>query len=89
MLNEYFKLTRADETPDRGFDDPIEYQAGPRILVNLGQALTSEPVFPGDEKSPTTIAFDTSEVIVMETVAEIEEGIAVRMIEEWRANAAR
>lgn len=75
MLSEYFLMTRADvDDSDLSAGRHIE---GPKILVNLASSYTAEPLYDGKLR-PTCIAFADAEVIVMETVDEIDTMIGIR-----------
>lgn len=83
MLNEWFLLTRAEVDDESAFNEAPKHKEGPKILVNLGPGFTVEPVYDG-KSTPTSIAFTDCEVVVMETVEDIEEMLVARRDREAR-----
>lgn len=77
MLSNYFLLTRADESDQGSMGGETKYRDGPVILVNLGPAYTAEPLYEGKSR-PTCIAYADAEVLVMETIDEINSLMVAR-----------
>ncbi len=81
MRDFYFLFHRADEDDanTRPFSESA-YKKGPAVLVNLDQAYGIEPLYDGMVR-PVCITFGDTELLIWETVEEIDLALCDRRLQ--------